>query len=359
MSRLLFLVAPILFSLAVFVGFSVYDLVVLGRVPHAEGPPLFDAYYLVRDVAAISLSALLVTAVIRSTASSRTDVRNDSRWMLWSGVFAVFGMLSLVGMFLVSPRTLSTLGREDNVIEWASAICALAGAAFMLRVAFSRATRQDLRFGPYTAMAAFFALLLFLLGMEELSWFQRVVDLDTPELMSANLQNEINLHNFATNEVETLYYLASFTFLIFLPFVVDRLRPPISPGLTAFIPTTAVVLVAAPQAALNYDMWDIIPIQMTFWMTLFILVSYAARSRAEDTLWSFVWLASAASLLAAQAVFLGFGDRFLRLYDVTEYKEAFIAIGFLVFSLQVAYRASCSTPAKGEGEIARMAPVAN
>ena len=60
--------------------------------------------------------------------------------------------------------------------------------------------------------------------MEEVSWFQRSFGIKTPEALSGNKQGEMNLHNFASNTSEIVYYFASFVYLIAFPFVYDQMR---------------------------------------------------------------------------------------------------------------------------------------
>jgi len=91
-----------------------------------------------------------------------------------------------------------------------------------------------------------------------------------------------------------------------LPFLIDPVRASLSDRLRVVAPSRVVAMACAPMAALNFDMWNIIPIQMTFWMTVF----------------------------GAQMVFLVLGHSFERQWDVTEYKESYISVGFFVFALQ-------------------------
>ena len=53
-----------------------------------------------------------------------------------------------------------------------------------------------------------FAILLFLYSMEEISWGQRIFDLETPEALSeVNYQNEINIHNIFNPYISFIYYI--------------------------------------------------------------------------------------------------------------------------------------------------------
>lgn len=81
---------------------------------------------------------------------------------------------------------------EDNAAEYGTAMSFLAAAAVSLWAAvFAKGKAR--RVGSLVL-----ALGLFALGMEEISWGQRILGLETPEaLRGVNLQEEITLHNLA------------------------------------------------------------------------------------------------------------------------------------------------------------------
>jgi hypothetical protein len=63
---------------------------------------------------------------------------------------------------------------------------------------------------------------LFVIGMEEISWGQRLFGFATPErLAEANWQAEFNFHNVQTDLSETVYYFGAGIFLIVLPLLRD------------------------------------------------------------------------------------------------------------------------------------------
>ena len=81
--------------------------------------------------------------------------------------------------------------REDGPIEFAGFACFLVGSVLAL-VAASR-LRADRR---TMLAAAALGLVLFAAAGEEISWGQRLLDIDTPEvLVDGNRQDELNLHN--------------------------------------------------------------------------------------------------------------------------------------------------------------------
>ena len=76
--------------------------------------------------------------------------------------------------------------------------------------------------------AVLLCLALFVIGMEEISWGQRLFGFATPErLAEVNWQAEFNFHNVQTDLSETAYYFGAGVFLILLPLLRDLL-----PGLS-------------------------------------------------------------------------------------------------------------------------------
>lgn len=148
----------------------------------------------------------------------------------------------------------------------------------------------------------------------------------------------MNLHNFYTNPLENIFYFASFIFLILIPFIHENVRLFKEQNLlSVFIPSRFIIFASALFVAYNYDMWNILFKQLAFFVTLFILAYYA---------WLYIRMGNNAFMVLAllgiftvyQIVFVAYGDHFVRLFDVTEYKELFIPLGFLLYSLEVCHR---------------------
>jgi len=90
------------------------------------------------------------------------------------------------------------LYREYGVLENATLVGLIASAFLMLRVA-RRIHAEGMTFWGLRLNWWFLLLAggLFVLGMEEISWGQRIFGWETPEdLFENNVQNETNLHNF-------------------------------------------------------------------------------------------------------------------------------------------------------------------
>lgn len=317
-----------LLALVMFIGFSAYDVLILEQKPHAEIPPQFDLYHLIRLFACIAGSALIVRYFPAGGLSTRPEMSN--RTGSWSALL----LWLLTVIFLASPEMFSTLGREDGVAEWASAVLVFLACIIFtwtaVRLHKSRQPSAKLATGIAIAMS----LLLFLLGMEEVSWFQRVFEFETPKAFADNGQAEFNLHNFQTNKIENLYYIGAFCLLFLLPFLLTPVRTKLPATVQAIAPSHKVAMACAPMAALNWDMWNIIPIQMMFWIAVFCLIVLIKDMHRSHSSMLRAYLFVLLSIYAAQMVFLAFGNAFIRQWDVTEYKELFISIGFFVYAIQ-------------------------
>ena len=304
--------------------------------------PALAPYGFARSLLATLLSMAVLAAFAARTPASRGPALSLRQKVIVILSLALLGLF--VAIFLWSPASFYETSLEDGPVEWMSAILPIA-ASFLLVVRGASVLARARDFGemswPGVALVLS-AAVLFALGMEEMSWMQRIFGFDTPQALSGNIQNELNLHNLATNQVGTLHKLVGFAFLVLLPFI--NATTPLTaaaPGLSPLIPSRCAALVAAPLASLNYNGWDFLPMQITTYMTAGIVVFFAWRawrgSRPSETL---LCAAMVLAIVAAQIVFITLGDRFVRIWDVTEYKELFIALGLFVWAVEAFDRLS-------------------
>lgn len=286
-----------------------------------------------------AVTALISFAVLNAFAGGRKAPTGTPLAVGQMAAVALSLVLLVVflAIFLLSPAAFSRMSLEDGFVEWASALLPIA-ASFLLIWCWGRIVTRGGKAISWIGVALLFsAALLFALGMEEISWMQRIFGFHTPEALSGNIQHELNLHNLATNQIGTLHKLVGFVFLIFLPFVQATMPQAVRiAGLDPLIPSRCVALVAAPLAALNYNGWDLLAMQMTTYLTIGIVVYFARRAwRDNRSAEAILCLGLVIAIIVAQSLFIAFGDRFERIWDITEYKELFIACGLFVWAVEL------------------------
>jgi hypothetical protein len=125
------------------------------------------------------------TDVASHGGTPTTSAPRRTRW--W-----VTAIVCAIGVALAGPEWVSHgWTREDGPIEYAGFACFL-GASALAFVAASRIRRAH---RPALAAVTLGALLLVAAG-EEISWGQRLFEIETPAaLVDGNRQDELNLHN--------------------------------------------------------------------------------------------------------------------------------------------------------------------
>ena len=322
------LVVVLAVSLFLVCGLFVVDFLLVGRLPHDEGPPVFDPYHLFRLAVAIAVSVLLVSSIPRSEA----EIGGISERKFASILLALSAIVLwlVTAMVVFSPGLLVRFGAEDGLVENFSFACAML-ASILFAVSYFLIPWTGSAERAARLLVAALAIVLFLIAMEEISWTQRILGLDTPAFFSGNAKGEINFHNYATNLFESAYYLAGFAVLCFMPFVINARAEQWPASFRAVAPTWPVAASGMAMTVCCWGMWDIIPIQMTFWISIALLARQAKgeiRSRGPV-------LFLLVSMIVCQVLIQINGHKMDRGFNLTEYREAFIAFGFLVYAVVV------------------------
>lgn len=112
------------------------------------------------------------------------------------GINAAVLVLAVAQSANGSPR-LSPLLREDGFVEWMQFLCFLVLAVLLAFVAVDRWTRAG-RLRLEVIVLAGASVVVALAALEEVSWFQRVLGVESPDFFRQNnRQGETNLHNMA------------------------------------------------------------------------------------------------------------------------------------------------------------------
>jgi hypothetical protein len=136
-------------------------------------------------------------------------------------------MLAVLAAFCIPAVVLAVtdheayrqLIKEDGLVEYGSALFWLL-AAVVLGIGAMRTARRG------TGLAVSLTLLAFFLvcAGEEISWGQRLFDIESPELMSSiNVQNEITLHSIGSISVfSNTFFLLTVIFFLVMPFLAKK-----------------------------------------------------------------------------------------------------------------------------------------
>lgn len=137
-------------------------------------------------------------------------------------------LVATLGLYVVYLASLDKhayriLIEEDGIIEYGSSFFwAISAIALIFCVVKNKLSQAIHNFWPlpYLLLIAFFIIC----GGEEISWGQRIFDLDTPEILkSVNVQNEITLHNIGSISVfSNAFFLLTLSYFIAIPFLIAR-----------------------------------------------------------------------------------------------------------------------------------------
>lgn len=309
------------------------------RGPLHERPPEWSAYDILRTSLLAAASFLVVVAARRLTSPWPLQ----GRWWRGRGPAAVVGAgvsLAAVAGVLFGPDRLTTLAEEDGVIEWASAVLAFCAAGL-----FGYAACLGCSISPRRSdrVARFLLIGLsgfsFVVAMEEISWFQRVLNYGSPAIVGDRNQSEFNLHNEATDFSENIYYGSVFLVTVLWPSLLGGRRLPQSIRLLETVtPSRFVMYGSITAGAVVFEMWEIVPIQMIFFLSVGLLLTEPAVD--DDRTFSPLAVAMAMVMVVVAAVFIGAGDNMTRSWDDTEVRELILPFGLLLYGADVAQRNS-------------------
>lgn len=299
-----------------------------------EGNPSF----LFADILRSVIIFISVLSIIWSLS------KNTKQHYIWEKRnYTIFEPLSIViplslailflFIFIFKTYLFNALSMEDNIIEWGSAILLFASST-VLSITLLK-TLKTYTISIFIKLTLLFlSIIFFIIAMEEISWFQRVLEIDTPKAFANNMQLEMNLHNFATDITENIYYFGAFVFLVVLPFL-RYLFPLFSKKqyMYIFIPSPFIAIVGIISCGYNYDMWHIIFTQIAFFSSIIILYFFTILSQSQKE--KYICIFTIILIICTQIIFLTHGVNFERLWEVTEYKEFFIPVGFFIYSLDV------------------------
>jgi len=132
----------------------------------------------------------------------------------------IVGLLFYASFELQHILQINHLYIEDSLFESATAALFLFSAAFFAISAYRSKKYEVDKNGILIIYLLLFSFTSIVIGMEEISWGQRIIGWDTPEVFAANQQNETNVHNFLLKNFENYIHIL-FRATVFLSVVVS------------------------------------------------------------------------------------------------------------------------------------------
>lgn len=304
-----------------------------------SGHPLFTLPILVRTSFTALISLFFVIYPVIGRSDEAISPNRSGQLIRLAGWGALLLNVMVVILFIADPELFTFLQFEDSVVEYSSAGLLFVGAGICLYHALLLRRTAS---AHYHALAlVLLAGVLFVVGMEEVSWFQRIIGFETPAGFASNMQGEFNLHNFDSNLSEEVYYSSAFFLLVLFPFIYAQLPERRRRSeIQVLVPSETIMMVGSMQVAFNFHLWNRVSTEYQFFISLFILLFMAYRAYKRDSSTSCKLFSTAVPVVfvMTQGIFLLMADKVLVDWSIAEYKELFIPIGLLLYSLDMLLR---------------------
>lgn len=174
-------------------------------------------------IATPGMKTLAAHPVPRSEREYLSTIKNRS--LLGSGVLAVVSVTYLaVSPTLIPSEVQRWIASESGIVERGTALLFLMSSvlAFLVvnRLRITMGDGRDIRRIVWLTLLGLFFFLCF---GEELSWGQRILDIETLDAMKGiNVQDENNLHNMMGYLADHLFILGVFVYGSFLPLLCTK-----------------------------------------------------------------------------------------------------------------------------------------
>lgn len=303
---------------------------------------IFISPYIERPAHMVVINAvILLPLVYLVTFGSKFDHRSMFVNLAIFGT-PVIGLL-FTTLFLIDPLLADKLGREDFVIEYATAAFSVLASFILLGIAVFFAFKKD----TVAAIIAFaLSLGFFVIGMEEISWMQRILNIDTPEyFLQSNIQKEINFHNLNTALTMVLFFFVIFLVFVIIPFfdnhVIKLLKRLKLSAAKIFIPSKWLALpilmsLAFASSSYSTKLHHIIMVIFTVLIIsnyLFIPLKEFEKIRLPLYVSLLVFAFSALSLGLQDPAALG-----IRSWAISEYREFLACFTIFLYSVDLSLK---------------------
>jgi hypothetical protein len=231
----------------------------------------------------------------------------NKKWYLHpviaTGIVINAFVLLLAVVLAGNPASMDRLLVEDGIVEWMQFLCFSALAGLLGFAFFERLKRSDRGVLELLALAGL-SLLCALAALEEISWFQRILNIQSSEFfLQNNRQGETNIHNLAMgdgslhkNVLLKLIFITGITHNLILP-LVARFKPGLQdwvekmglylPPLSASVPYLVLValshvLIDHPRKGELGEMFGAVHYMATVFGAYFVGVAYKRAPLFEN-----------------------------------------------------------------------------
>lgn len=248
-------------------------------------------------------------------------------------------------LFLSDPLFSDRLGREDGVVENFSALFLFIGSLAALISSIKLAWYRQIAMSLLMLIAS---ALLFIIGMEEISWMQRILEIEsTGAFLESNMQQETNFHNFHTLLFENIYYFGAFVALVAIPFYKDRISAALSKtrfkNLSVILPSSWLIIPFSLMAGFlkgsPYYTSTFLVLAIT--LTIFILIHEIRKyTQQSKYLLATLGIYSLVIVIVSSLIYVlaDYSQPPTRPNFPTEYRELIIAIGLFAYAVDTNYK---------------------
>lgn len=184
---------------------------------------IFEVYAISYDIPYVDSTLARIGFYI--TLSCAMIFEKDKHYTIFKYLFAIIIPISMAIIALllnIFPSQMDNLATEDGPIENLSALLLI--VASIVWVSYSAIQAKNRSWGNLT-ISLIIAIIFFIIGMEEVSWGQRIFDIESSEFfLNNNWQNEMNLHNLNTDLSDRIYISGASIVLILFPFYQQKIK---------------------------------------------------------------------------------------------------------------------------------------
>jgi len=321
-------------SILIFIVVFCLDYFCYEQIAFHDNAPNFTLPFILRSLA-LFLSTYLFIKAFENKAVKYVEKESFLKGKLNRIGLSIGILLTTYFSYLLifKNEVFDALAKEDSIVEYSSALLAFLSSILLLFCYFKYFHSPRSKNVLLKIIVLTIAFGLFLIAMEEISWFQRIIDFKTPDAFKSNGQREFNLHNFQTNYVEGVYYFGAFIFFLFIPYINTNTRFFKNRNLEILVPSRALIIIGALSSTYNYDMWNIAFMQIAFYGSIIILWQLSKKEiqKRERLFLRFTII----FIIVIQIVFVSFGANYIRLWSITEYREFIIPFGSLIYSFDL------------------------